>query len=178
MGKMDFNSTIVFIKMVLYTGGMILGYLLLPLILCGLLMAGIIVLIEAIRKRDVRKLIFGSVIILVVLAGTMQSDAVKSRKVVDEEWMIGKSLDQISWRYSNKKGEVLTRYDDLEIAGKKYVYCAREIYVWDILYGVCGENLYFALIDENGMAEDIYKISWVSGAISEPLGNYWERWGF
>ena len=101
----------------------------------------------------------------------INSDYVKSRKVVDIDWMLGKTIEEISRRYSYPPESTKTYMCD----HSPYVICAREIFLYDPIDGVKGEYVYYALLDEKGRVIDVMR-SFYGGDIPPQEYDYEDRW--
>ncbi len=126
------------------------------------------------RKRNVLGL--ACIILLLVLAGSVflfiNSDYVKSRKIVDMDWMIGKTMDEIARKYSYPSNP--NYYDPYMPDPSPYVLCAREIFVHYPDAGD-GQYLYYALLNGDGIVIDVYR-SPFNGDMPPQDYSYWDRW--
>lgn len=99
----------------------------------------------------------GIIIPAIIMGLFLQSDFAKSRKYVDEEWMIGKTIDRVGIRYSHPSDTSQGIYVPTVIDGKEYEFCAREICESDFL-DVDGEILYYVLTDSKGKITEVKSI--------------------
>ena len=102
------------------------------------------------------KIVFLIGFLVMILSGLgiyvfINSDYVKSRKVVDTDWMIGKTIDEITHRYSYPPDPLEVYMGD----HSPYILCAREIFLSDPIDGMEGQYMYYVLLDENGYIIDV-----------------------
>ncbi|MBR6256479.1 MAG: hypothetical protein IKR23_03790 [Lachnospiraceae bacterium] len=119
-------------------------------------------------------LLIGALVMILFSVGIyifINSDYFKSRKVVDTDWMIGKTIDEIAHRYSYPP-------DSLEaymVDHTPYVLCAREIFLYDSWDGMQGQYMYYVLLDDNGKVVDV-KIDIFGGDLPPEEYDYNDRW--
>ncbi len=157
--------------MIAQIGDSLIGILMIMLPI--LLLTGIIrfVLNRQIDKKMLMKVMIVASLILLV---TLQSGFIKSRKRVDVDWMIGKTLDTVRWRYSSPANS--EKYQEpIIIDNRKYVFCTREIFEWDFIDGVLGETRYYVCFDESNLIKDVRFYDW--GGMSPASDySYMDRW--
>ena len=145
----------------------------LMIILPVLLPIGIImfVLNKQINKKHLMRALLVAGLILFVF---LQSDFIKSRKRVDVDWMMGKTLETVRWRYSYPtKSE---KYQETTIIdNREYVFCAREIFEWDFIDGILGETRYYVYLDESNLIADVRYYDW-GGMSPASEYSYIDRW--
>ena len=111
------------------------------------------------------------VICLFCIYTIAESDYIKSRKIVDIDWMYGKTIEEISRRYSYPP-------DPLEYAmgdHSPYVLCAREIFLYDPIDGMEGQYMYYALLDDEGRVIDVKRYVY-GGDLPPQEYDYSNRW--
>ena len=96
---------------------------------------------------------------------------VKSRKVVDTDWMIGKTIDEIAHRYSYPPDSLEVYMGD----HSPYILCAREIFLSDPIDGMEGQYMYYVLLDDNGKVVDV-KRDIFGGDLPPEEYDYKDRW--
>ena len=104
----------------------------------------------------------------------MYHDYFKSRKIVDEEWKIGKSISQVRERYSCPK-DIGKKYDSIIIDGEEYVFCVREIIAGDIVDGVEVEKLFCVKLDDKYRISDVRYCGW-NELVQLSEYKYYQRW--
>ena len=124
-----------------------------------------------------KKIIFGAIFVTIIIGVItiffLQSDFVKSRRKVNERWLLGKSVDQVEWRYPKDGNK---HFDDVIVLdGRKYLLCAREVIVWNLFDGTQGEKCYYVHINNDKKIDDVYDVLWGADL---PLSyyDYWDRW--
>lgn len=127
-------------------------------------------------KKKESFIIIGFVIMVIgIMILVIQSDFVKSRKTVDEEWMIGKSVSQVRFRYSCPNNIDNSCYDEMIFNNELYSFCVREIYSWNIINNNYEEVRFFVQTDDEGKIIDVKRselgLEWPSSHY-----NYWDRW--
>ena len=157
----------------------------LPITVLLLFIVGAIIVVKCLGIEGVRGKIIGIitggfigvVIPCVVVTMVLQSDFVKSRKNVDKDWMVGKTLEQVERRYSCP--EYLSYPQFIKNKGK--IICAREIYDWDSMDGWVSEYLYFAQVDGDGKICEVSvfdnNYEWAGTVIDHTYDRYEDRWG-
>ncbi len=122
------------------------------------------------KKALIRIVVFMSMILFICF----QSDFVKSRKTEDLDWMIGKTIDTVRWRYSYPSKSY--KYQETKIIDdREYVFCSREIFEWNFFDGVLGEIRYYVYLDESGNIADVKYYEWggFAPASEYPLSARW-----
>lgn len=122
------------------------------------------------NRRRKEKIIIFIVFIIVTILFT-QSNFVKSRKKVDKEWMIGKTVDNIRLRYAYPKDTHERFFDNTE----PYILCTHEIYKWNAIDGIQGEYLYYVLLNDSGIVTDVKVYNYDEYGLMQPV-SYWSRW--
>ena len=120
--------------------------------------AGVIFALLLIRKKGVSGKIIGIsigvlvgiVFPMVLLMTVLQSDFVKSRKNVDKDWLMGKTLEQIEARYSCPE-----YYKSKKITNPDYHFACREIYDWEWFDGCESDYQYIVSLDDSGRVNNI-----------------------
>ena len=129
-------------------------------VICYLLIAapvfGVFGVAMCIRKKKPLRAIMCILIAGTVIIGVLQCDFVKSRKTIDTNWMIGKTVSQVRFRYSGilSKPKVGS---SIMVGEEEYKYCVREIITWDTWNNNTGEALYFVKTDDDGKIIDVKK---------------------
>lgn len=149
--------------------------IILPAVLVFIIIFGVRLAVHGIRDRAVPRSILGLLLSGTVIIGILSSDFVKGRKIVDENWMIGRTVKQVRQRYSGSKDTDASVYDDIYINGVQYSFCVREIYLWYVTDGMTEEVRYYVITDKNGKITDVKRDD---RELKKPLSNYdyWDRW--
>ena len=128
-------------------------------------------------KNNIKKIVIFLIGFLVMMLFSMgmyifiNSDYFKSRKVVDTDWMIGKTMDEIARRYSYPPDSLEGYMGD----HSPYVLCAREIFLYDPWDGMQGQYMYYALLDDNGRVIDVKTYAF-GGEMPPEDYAYEDRW--
>ncbi len=120
-------------------------------------------------RRIIEKTIVFAVLCLISYF-LLHTDYIKSRKEVNEKWMIGKTLDEISHRYAGYPSEYAFMDNK-----SPYVLCTYEIVKYDLWDGIDALYLYYALVDDWGRVSDVKCISY-GGDLPLHDYKYEERW--
>lgn len=156
----------------------------LPIIMLFFFAWGIAFAVFFIRKKGIPEkvigvstgLLIGLAFPVFLLVTVLQDDFVKSRKNVETEWMMGKTLEQIAERYSCP-----VEYKEEKLKGPDYYFACREIYDWDDFDDVVDEYYYFVALDSSGRVTDIYVYdndNDFTGAVNNhSYDEYQDRWG-
>lgn len=105
-----------------------------------------------IRNKKYSRSIIGIFLTFIVVLLFLRSSFIRSRRVVDTEWMIGKTIEQVRGRYYYPEDAY---YPYREINGKTYTLCNSELYRWANLGSDKYIN-YYVLTDANERITDIY----------------------
>ena len=129
------------------------------------------------REKNERKkayaAVFAVIAIGVITMLLLQSDFVKNRRIVNESWLLGKSVDQVELRYTKNGNK---HFDDvIFLDGRKYLLCAREVIAWNFFDGAQVEKCYYVHINNDQKIDDVYDVLWGADL---PLSyyEYWDRW--
>lgn len=151
--------------------------MLLLFLLCWIIALAVIITVIAlvinigisIYKKKYKEMLCQLLTLVVILLPVSQSDYLKSRKVVDSEWMIGKPVWLVKLRYSSRRNTM----DTIEYDGVEYRFCVREIYLADWLDGNVDQIEYY-VTEKDGKIADIkerYCLEWPKSDY-----DYWDRW--
>ena len=161
-----------FVYMMILT---ILYYFVVPVTIILIVLIGILLTIWGISIKDVKRFVIGVTILVMLFIYNSQSDFIKSRKKVDKDWMIGKTLSQVQLRYSTVNEKQHKHEDEIIVNGEVYCYGVREIFAWSIYNGVEGEILYYIKKDHAGKIADVYCVEY-GGDVPYSCYDYSERW--
>ena len=146
-----------------------------PVTVMGL---GLSFLWRGIRNKNLVKSIVGVLLTVMMVLLFMRSSFIRSRRVVDTEWMIGKTIEQVRDRYYCPKGDYYTYHADREINGVRYMLCNTETYIWGSLWDdyYNDQLCYYILTDMDGKITEVRFLdaSRTDGAIKEH--SYLSRW--
>ncbi|MBQ9867277.1 MAG: hypothetical protein IJM34_09675 [Lachnospiraceae bacterium] len=146
-------------------------------LLCWIIALAVIITVIAlvinigisIYKKKYKEMLCQLLTLVVILFSVSQSDYLKSRKVVDSEWMIGKPVWLVKLRYSSRRNTM----DTIEYDGVEYRFCVREIYMEDWLDG-CVDQIEYYVTEKDGKIADVkeqYRLEWPKSDY-----DYWDRW--
>lgn len=129
--------------------------------------------IKGIKKHNIVMTVPAIMMCAFVCICVLQSDFIKSRKIIDRDWLLGKSIDQIECRYTSdgewNPAEVIC------INEKQYIFCARETIAWNLFDGVRAEKLFYVYLNDESRVEDVYQTSF-GGEVPLSEYDYWDRW--
>ncbi len=128
------------------------------------------------KRKDYKKIVLIFLIFVLLILAILQNDFIKSRKHIDEEWMIGKSETIVQLRYSGKFDGMINQDECIQIDGREYHFCVREIFEYDAWENdIEGELYYYVITDENNIITDVICYQW--GGVA-PYSEYrdFDRW--
>lgn len=127
---------------------MLLYCILLIILVAIVLFVGIFVVHFLRNKRYLNALCMILFSLFCVVA-VIRCDFVKSRKRVDQNWIMGQSVERVRSRYSYPDDR--SKYQEsIMYENEEYQFCTREIIKWNLLDGVQVENRYYAQIGDDG----------------------------
>ena len=169
-------------KMILFELGglylfMFLRDFILPAIPVTVMGIGLSFLWRGIRNKNHVKSIVGILLTVIMMILIMRSSFIRSRRVVDTEWMIGKTIEQVRNRYYCPKDKHYTYEAEKEINGVRYTLCNVETYIWsnidDNYYN--DQLYYYVLTDMDGRITEVRFLGGsLDGSIKEH--SYLSRW--
>ena len=163
----------------IYAVGILLKYILidyiLPAFLVSVIGIGMCFVLKGIRQKKIAISIVGKLLIILILLLIMRSSFIRSRRVVDTEWMIGQTIEQVRDRYYYPKDE---HYTQRKIDGKTYTLCNVETHIWkDIWDSHCdGKMYYYVLTDAEGKITDVRFMNPSGNGGALPEHSYFSRW--